>query len=58
MCLFCGLSNENFTGKLSRISSFHFNFVLGTKQSVFCLLYVRVSYDYVKVFEESPEAAV
>lgn len=58
MCLFCCLSNENFTGKLSHISSFHFNFVLGTKQSVFCLLYVRVLYDSVEVFEGWPEAAV
>ena len=53
MCLFCCLSDENFTGKLSHISSFHFNFVLGTKQSVFCMLYVRVSYDYVKVLPVS-----
>lgn len=58
MCLFCSLSTKNSTGKLSHISSLHFKFVLGTKQSVFCMLYVRVSYDFVKVFEESPEAVV
>ena len=58
MRLFCCLSNEKSTGKLSHISSFHFNFVLVTKQSLFCLFYVRVLYDSVKVFEGSPETAV
>ena len=58
MCLFCCLCNEKLTGELSHISSFHFNFVLVTKQSLFCLLYVRVLYDSVTVFEGSPETAV